>query len=173
MSGKIPNEETIRKMYADAGTPCNIINHMKAVADYQDRLLDELEAAGAFFDRELLRAAALLHDIKRLEKNHAAAGAKYVADSGYPEVAALIEGHHSPADSSAESGALSAADILYYADKRLQGSNIVSVAERFAASAKKCTTEEAVKKHDALLARAIAIEEQIRSIVKNNQDHRN
>ena len=157
----IPDEETIRKMYDEAGTPCNIIDHMKAVADYQDTLLDDLEASGISFDRELLRAAALLHDVKRLEKNHAAASAKYVAESGYPEVAALIEGHHSPADPAIQSDGLSAADILFYADKRVQGSSIVSVVERFAASAKKCTTEEAMQKHDALLERAIKIEKKI------------
>ena len=165
MCRKVPDEEMIRQMYDESGTPCNVIDHMKAVADYQDRLLDELEAAGVVFDRELLRAAALLHDIKRLEKDHAVASAKYVAERGFNEIAALIEGHHSPADPGSKSEDLSAADILYYADKRVQGSNIVSVAERFAASAKKCTTEEAIKKHDALLARAIEIEKQINKMI--------
>ena len=165
MCRKVPDKEMIRQMYDEAGTPCNIVAHMQAVADYQDKLLDDLEAADVFFDREIMRAAALLHDIKRLEKNHAAASAKYLADKGYPEVAALIEGHHSPADSGVPSGELSAADILFYADKRVQGSKIVSIAERFEASAKKCTGKEAMQKHDALLDRAKAIEEMISSAI--------
>ena len=166
MSKRIPDEEMIRSMYEESKTPTPVIEHMKAVADYQDELLDELEKAGICFDREMLRAAALLHDVRRTEKDHAKAGAKYVSEQGYPEVAALIEGHHNPDDSSRNTATpLTAEDILYYADKRLRGDRIVTVEERFAASAVKCKTPEAREHHSALLARAVKIEQIIRSEV--------
>ena len=45
-------------------------------------------------DSELIRAAALLHDIARTEKNHDKAGFKYLLKCGYPRIADIVLSQH-------------------------------------------------------------------------------
>lgn len=156
------DEMTIRHYYEVCDLTDNIIRHMEAVAEFQDKLLDRLEQASLHYDREILRKAALLHDIKRKEKDHAKAGAKFLKVMGYPEVAELVADHHSP---DAHPEILSDADILYFADKRVREDQIVSIEERFESSRHKCTSDEAIAIHTALYNRAKRIEDKIRSII--------
>jgi hypothetical protein len=58
---------------------------------------------------------------------------------GYPTVAEIIRQHHD-----LETPALDEASIVYIADKCLQGTARVPLAERFAASRKKCQSQEAL-----------------------------
>lgn len=44
-----PDDNLIKELYARAGTPEPVIRHMQAVADFQNQLLDKLEAAGLSF----------------------------------------------------------------------------------------------------------------------------
>ncbi len=150
--------------YERTGIPAHIIRHMKATADFQDRILDGLYSHGyseADFRRDMMRKAAELHDIKRLEPKHAIEGARYIESKGYSEVASLIAEHHSP-DRHDE---LCEADILFYADKRVKEDRIVSIEERFASSRDKCTTPEGLARHEAILDRARSIEKTLRGIL--------
>jgi hypothetical protein len=77
----------------------------------------------------LLAAAGLLHDLARQEPDHAHAGACRLRDEGFEAVADLVADHmdldidiHSP---------LSAAAVLYLADKLVCGDQRVSLTERF------------------------------------------
>lgn len=157
------NDEIINELYKRAGTPEHVVRHMQAVADFQDQLLDKLAAAGLSYDRDLLRCAALLHDVCRTEHNHAKAGADFLEREGFTQIADIVRDHHSPANDIEVK--LTPSDILYYADKRVQGDMVVTVQERFDASLSKCRTPEAIEKHDALLSRALAIEEAIRAVI--------
>lgn len=150
--------------YERTGIPEHIIRHMKATADFQDRILDRLYSHGYSemdFRRDLLRKAAELHDIKRFEPQHAAAGAQYISSMGYTEIAALISEHHSPEIHDK----LCEADILFYADKRVKEDQIVSIEERFASSRGKCNTPEGLAVHNAIYKRAVKIEETLRRIL--------
>lgn len=153
--------------YERTGIPKHIIKHMQATADFQDRLLDGLYSHGyseSDFNKELLRKAAELHDIKRLEPRHAIAGAKYIESMGYPKMADLIAEHHSPE----QHDELCEADILFYADKRVKEDQIVSIEERFASSRGKCTTPEGLAIHNAIYQRAENIEKKLRKILGEN-----
>jgi putative nucleotidyltransferase with HDIG domain len=71
---------------------------------------------------DLVIAAALLHDIKRREQNHAAAGAAMLRDLGFPRVAEVINQHmnieldpHAPVRET---------ELLYFADKLCSGPHL-------------------------------------------------
>ena len=163
---RLPDKKEINRLREKCGTPENVIRHMEAVAVFLDDLLDRLENAGFSYDRDLLRTAALLHDVCRLTPCHAEAGAAILREAGYPGIAVLVEDHHSPASDAAESEnhflPPSPADLVFYADKRVQGTKTVSIEERFAATRERCRTEEAIKNHGGQLARARSVEEKIR-----------
>ena len=48
---------------------------------------------GVKVDMELLVAACLLHDVERLKEDHATAGADFLKELGYAEVAEVVEKH--------------------------------------------------------------------------------
>ena len=125
-----------------AGAGEKLQAHCRAVAELAEELRGALAEKGLVLDRETLRAAALLHDIARGQPEHAALGALWLRELGYPEAADCIRQHHDP-----DSIALSEAALLYLADKAVRGSERVSVEERFAASLEKCKTPEALAAH--------------------------
>ena len=143
--GRMPHppltEEVCLKLLDAAGTPAPVVSHCRAVAEEAMSLADR--AAGrVFLDRELLLASALLHDIVRDQPNHAECGARWVKALGYPEVAEVIAQHHD-----LPSAELNEAAILYLADKYRQGTERVTLDQRFGASEGKCRTDEARAAH--------------------------
>ncbi len=152
-------EDEIRRIYQSCKTPEHVIRHMEKVAEFLQEIKAQFSPEQqSTYDWELLRKAALLHDIKRLEKHHEKAGAEFLIKQGYPELAALIRNHHG---GEWEEKELTMEDLLYYADKRVAEDRIVSVEERFARSRGKCRTEEAVMKHERLFEKAMKIEEKL------------
>lgn len=116
-------------------------------------------------NRVRVMKACLLHDLCRVEKQHARVSAEAIRKEGYPAIAALVAVHHQAAYSEKEAqGPLKEAEILFYADKRVQEDVLVSVEERFRESRKKCRSPEACAKHDAMLAKTLKIEKKIRRL---------
>ena len=124
----------------------------------------EMEKAAVMpgLNRVRVMKACLLHDLCRAEKEHARVSAEAIRKEGYPAIAALVAGHHEAAYSEREAqGPLTEAEILFYADKRVQEDVLVSVEERFRESRKKCRSPEACAHHDAMLAKTLKIEKKI------------
>ena len=118
-------------------------------------------------NRVRVMKACLLHDLCRAEKEHARVSAEAIWKEGYPAIAVLVAVHHEAAYSEREAqGPLTEAEILFYADKRVQEDVLVSVEERFRESRKKCRMPEACAQHDAMLAKTLKIEEKIRRLLK-------
>ena len=63
------------------------------MAEKAVQLCRSLAAAGWTLDEEPLRAAALLHDLRRQEKQHAQAAARLLRQKGYFRVAAVVSAH--------------------------------------------------------------------------------
>ena len=156
--GRMPHPELTENvclaLLHAAGTPEHIIAHSRAVAGKAMELQEQAEyKREALLNRELLFAAAMLHDIARTEPEHAALGAAWVKTLGYPEVAEVMARHHD-FDAAAlkkieENRAyLNEAALLFLADKYLQGDREVTLEERFEASRAKCATEEALRAHE-------------------------
>lgn len=118
-------------------------------------------------NRGRVMKACLLHDLCRAEKEHARVSAEAIRQEGYPAIAALVAVHHQAAYSEQEAqGPLTEAELLFYADKRVQEDVLVSVEERFRESRKKCRSPEACAHHDAMLAKTLEIE---KKIIKNRR----
>lgn len=126
--------------------------HCRAVAELAYELGAALEARGCPINVPLLRSAALLHDLARGESGHAALGARWLRELGYPDVSELVRQHHD-----LDAVSLDEAGLLYLADKAVRGRERVSIEARFAVSGEKCTTLEARAAHDRRLAAARAL----------------
>ena len=158
--GKIPHppltEEVCLSVLQAAGTPAPVIAHCRAVAEEAMRLADRVSPDRAVLDRELLFAAAMLHDVARTEPNHAEIGAAWIRALGYPDVADAIALHHDCAGA-----VLDEASVLFLADKYIRDTQRVTLEERFSASAAKCETEEARAAHTRRYQAAMNIEKLI------------
>lgn len=105
----------------------HIVRHCRAVADAAASIASALAVQDCGMN--ILRSAALLHDIARKEADHAAAGAKIANSLGFPEVADLIATHMDI--DVTEDTAVSLNEILFLADKLTAEDSIVSIDERF------------------------------------------
>ncbi len=111
----------------------NIVAHSLQVCRVSLLLTDHLGLPG--LNRELIRAAALLHDITKTrsfqtDEDHAETGARLLADLGYPEVARIV-GQHVRLDRYAlNSSTPTDAEIVNYSDKRVLHDKIVPLSER-------------------------------------------
>ena len=156
----------ITRLYQKYETPKQVIRHMRKVAEVADQLMDGIQMSG--LNRVRVMKACLLHDLCRAEKQHARVSAEVIRKEGYPVIAALVAGHHQAAYSEQEAqGPLTEAEILFYADKRVQEDVLVSVEQRFRESRKKYRSPEACAQHDAMLAKTLKIEEKIRCLLKD------
>ena len=149
----IPEEMEIRRLWKKYHTPENVIAHCHAVADKALKLTSELGKSGCELDKELIYAAALLHDIARAEPNHSEQGAKWLAKEGYVKVAALIAAHHHLDER--ESDPVTEKTVVYLADKLVLEDREVTLEERFALSAAKCVTAEAKASHEQKYSEAL------------------
>ena len=128
----IPTEEECLKILKENDVPDNIVAHLRAVCDFSMKVCDVLEKRKIKVDRKLVAAAALLHDVKKLEEAHEIKGADLVESLGYPEVAKIIR-KHGLSNLGKEEFKPKAWEekIVFYSDKRIRGSKVVSVDERF------------------------------------------
>lgn len=162
--GRVPRSAPSRAfclaLLEASGVPGHIVRHMKAVASKAEELLAALEGAGCRLRREIVLPAALLHDIARLEGNHAARGGEYLEQLGYPEIARVVRAHHDlPPDAGLEEGA-----IVFLADKLVMEDRPVSLEERFGKSLAKCRTAEQKSKHEGRFRAACRLAEKVNGI---------
>jgi HD superfamily phosphohydrolase YqeK len=119
-----------------------IVRHGEAVAEVAVLLGEELNRAGCRLDIPLLAAAGLLHDLARKEPDHARAGARLLREWGHGAVADLVATHmeiHVP-----EGEPVSGAEVVYLADKLVQGERRVPLAERFRATMERHAHDPAI-----------------------------
>lgn len=152
-------DEVCEALLSAAGSDEALRAHCRAVAALADELCAALAEKGLALDAEAIHAAALLHDIARSGKDHAALGARWLRELGYVRAAEIVRQHHDP-----DGTDLNEAAVVCLADKAVRGSERVSVDERFAASEKKCTTPEALAAHARRYEAAKAIRKKINSL---------
>lgn len=139
-------------------TPEPVRRHCRAVTRHAVLLGTALKEAGCPMDMGLIRSAALLHDVVRERKNHAAEGADVLVREGYPLVADAIRHHHELEDVILDETA-----VVFLADKWIQGETQVSLDERFGRSRAKCAgNPAAMAAHECRYRQAKAIEEKIK-----------
>jgi putative nucleotidyltransferase with HDIG domain len=130
---KIPSRAECRRMISDMGMLDHIVAHSHQVCRVSLLLADHLGIIG--IHRELIGAAAILHDITKTRsfhthENHAETGAQMLSDLGYPEVAAIIGQHVRLNRNAPAAGTPMDAQIVNYADKRVLHDKIVPLNDR-------------------------------------------
>jgi hypothetical protein len=128
--GAIPSRQACERILLERfGADSPVAAHCRAVARLSLFLAGRLNAGGDRLDLELIQAAALLHDLAKGKPHHAAAGAAILRGMGYGAVADLVACHmelpHRDGD------AIHAVDLLFLADKLVEGTSFVPLETRF------------------------------------------
>jgi putative nucleotidyltransferase with HDIG domain len=94
----IPDRETARRVLDDAGLPDGIVTHCQGVARVAVAAAGLVVEAQIPLDGALVEAAALLHDIDKVEirrsgGEHGIVGARRLEAMGYPELAMPVASH--------------------------------------------------------------------------------
>jgi CTP:molybdopterin cytidylyltransferase MocA len=115
--------------------PGAVVDHSRQVAVVAQTLAEAVHGHGSAIDVSLARSAALVHDVARLDANHAAVGARLLTEMGFPAMADIVAAHMdievtgtSPLDES---------QIVYLADKLVVGNTVADLRQRFAAKLEK------------------------------------
>ncbi len=112
-----------------AGMLPHIRAHCDAVANKAVELARRLNAHGYKLDIDLIDCGARLHDIMRLEANHARAGADFLRSQGHYAVAEVVERHmRLPKD---ESSPLDECALVFFVDKIMREDELVDVHTRY------------------------------------------
>ncbi len=115
--------------------PGPIINHCRLVSRVAKTVAEAVHANGIPLDIPLIQSVARVHDVARLEKNHASAGARLLNEMGFPAMAAIVAVHIDINVS--EEPLLDEAQIVHLADKLVAGDTLVSLSQRFDAKLEK------------------------------------
>ena len=127
---KIPTKEECIEILTKNKTPSNVIKHSKTVCKVAENITEKLIKKGFKVNKELVIAAALLHDIERHKDNHVVIGVKLLKSMGFHEVAEVTK-KHSLTEIEKENKPLRIEEkIMFYADKIVKGNKIVSLKER-------------------------------------------
>jgi molybdenum cofactor cytidylyltransferase len=105
------------------------IKHNRKVAGVAVNIGQALYASGHKVDMEIIRTAAMLHDIAKGQRQHDIAGGKILREMGFGKVGDIV-GVHS--DLSGGNTAVSLeTKIVYLADKFIEGERPVTLEERY------------------------------------------
>lgn len=115
----------------------HILRHSRLVTDVALLITRKLIEVGHDLDLDLVEAGALLHDITKTtsiqtRENHAQTGSDLLVSLGYPAVADIVRQHIRVDPASSHPDAVSEAEIVNYADKRVKHEQVVGIEERFA-----------------------------------------
>ncbi len=123
-------EEAVEMLRLYGNAPERGIAHARGVAVVALALCDALNARGCSLDRELVEAAALLHDIAKGRPRHEEAGGALLADLGFARIAEIVAAH---LDVRLPDGApLTEKEPVYLADKLVRGPYRIGLEDRFA-----------------------------------------
>lgn len=147
-----PGDEAVAGLYRRFDTPLPARAHCCAVAREADRLA---RAGGAPVDAGLLRAACLLHDLRRAEgRDHPALAARALDAAGWPLVGEVVRRHHDLGEDPSPE-----AELLFLADKHIRGTRRYDLLQRFAASRERCQSPEALGLWRRRREQALALEQ--------------
>ncbi len=131
---QIPSQKQCRQLIHKMKMMDHIVDHSCQVCNVALFLTDHLIKKQLDLNRELIRAAAMLHDITKTRsfetgEDHALTGGQLLTKMGYPEVGNIIR-QHVALDSNVNARPPGETEIVNYADKRVRHDKIVSLDER-------------------------------------------
>jgi len=141
LSGRgLPTEAECRVLMEEL--PGAVAAHCRAVSEVARCMAESLRAAGLDIDVELVRTAALLHDIARTGKDHARVGARQLETHGFTRLAPIVAAHM---DLSVDrSRCPDEIQVVYLADKLVIGERLADLERRFARKMEKYGQDPAI-----------------------------
>jgi molybdenum cofactor cytidylyltransferase len=140
----VPNKDECEVIYQRLGSPNKgVKEHCCVVARLAVVITRALIEAGVDLNPELVRAASLLHDVAKDHENHGAVAAEWLNDWGFPRVARIVASHTDFAVSEDEK--ISESEIVYLADKMVQGVRMKSIGERYKDAIRKYGADPTVR----------------------------
>ncbi|MGP8155200.1 MAG: HD domain-containing protein [Smithella sp.] len=133
ITDRIPTRAECDELMARYSMLPHIVAHSQKVMRVSLAVTDHLKD-GVSVNRDLVIAAALLHDITKTrsletKERHAASGGVLLRELGFPRIAEIVEQHIILQNLNLE-GRLEEREIVYYADKRVMHDTIVTIDER-------------------------------------------
>jgi putative nucleotidyltransferase with HDIG domain len=130
---RIPSQEECNKLMAKYSMLPNIIAHSRQVMLVALAITDNLKS-GLSINRDLVIAAALLHDITKTRslktiEHHDQSGGELLRELGFVRVSEIVKQHVILQDFNPQEK-LEEREIINYSDKRVMHDKIVSLAER-------------------------------------------
>lgn len=156
---RIPDLLECERLWKKYNTSKRVIEHCKAVAEQADCITTKLIGNGNQVNGNLIRSAALLHDIVRNQIVHPSAGFAILTREGYDDIADIVRQHHYLEDTASLE-----AMVVYLADKEVYDTTVVDVVERYNQSLRKCSTLDAVVAHEIRRKQTIKVEHYIESL---------
>ena len=131
---QLPTQEHCYQLMCGMQMLDHIVIHSLQVCRVATFLADYLNRERLNLNVNLIRAAALLHDVTKTrsfktKEDHAFSGGQYLSERGYPEVGNLVR-QHVRLDKYANGKSVSEVEIINYADKRVLHDEIVSLDQR-------------------------------------------
>lgn len=131
----IPTVADCFRLMTDYGMLDNIRDHSLLVARVASLLVESIRQEGTALSMERVVAGALLHDIGKTpcldtEEDHAEKGRQICLAHGMEEIAELVAQHVILRDT--ERNTFTEEEVVYYADKRVNHDQVVSLEERLA-----------------------------------------
>jgi putative nucleotidyltransferase with HDIG domain len=133
---KVPSSNQCYNLLKRYAVPDNIIRHSEVVSRVAVFLTVRLNRSGENLHIDAVKAAALLHDITKMEgiesrQDHAKTGRRLLAELGYRRIGDIV-GEHIRLQAGRENHRIREEEIINYADKRVMHTQIVTLKERFA-----------------------------------------
>ena len=149
-----PSFEHSMFLLQDFGTPQKVIEHTIAVCRKAQQLADLCIAAGVPLDKDLLSAAALLHDIARVNPHHEQKGAEVLRQAGYPALCAPIASHHNLLPEDLIN--ITENTIVFLADKLVMENRDCTLEQRFSQKRDQCLEKAAQNARQTRYEQALA-----------------
>ena len=132
-SDRIPSREECNELMVHHSMRPNIVGHSIQVMNVSLAITDNLKN-GVAVNRDLVIAAALLHDITKTRslitnERHDISGGELLREMGFTRTAEIVAQHIVFQDLNIQ-GRLEEREIIYYADKRVTHDKIVTIEER-------------------------------------------
>jgi molybdenum cofactor cytidylyltransferase len=141
-----------------------LLEHAGLVARTGRVIGAELLRAGCQVDVDLIEVCGYLHDVGKGEKDHAGFGADLLAHLGFANVSEVIASHMDLVFG--EEGTVTEKEVVYLADKMVQGQSLMTLSQRLASRLKRFAGQpEAKRAAENRIATAMRIERVIEKII--------